>query len=82
MDGIRTERRGGTVEITIDRPKANAIDSATSRALGESFAGFRDEPELRVAILTAAGERFFPGGTWSPPRRATPRNGVSEGSPA
>ena len=59
MDGIRTERRGGTLEITIDRPKANAIDSATSRALGESFAGFRDEPELRVAILTAAGERFF-----------------------
>jgi crotonobetainyl-CoA hydratase len=59
MDGIRTERRGGTLEITIDRPKANAIDSATSRALGKAFAGFRDEPELRVAILTAAGERFF-----------------------
>jgi crotonobetainyl-CoA hydratase len=59
MDGISTERRGGTLEITIDRPKVNAIDSATSRALGDSFAGFRDEPELRVAILTAAGERFF-----------------------
>jgi crotonobetainyl-CoA hydratase len=59
MDGIRTERRGGTLEVTIDRPKANAIDSATSRALGEAFVGFRDDPELRVAILTAAGERFF-----------------------
>jgi crotonobetainyl-CoA hydratase len=62
MDGIRTERRGGTVEITIDRPKANAIDSATSRALGEAFVGFRDDPELRVAILTGAGERFFSAG--------------------
>lgn len=59
MDGVRTERRGGTLEVTIDRPKANAIDSATSRALGEAFVGFRDDPELRVAILTAAGERFF-----------------------
>ena len=59
MDGIRTERRGATLEVTIDRPKANAIDSATSRALGEAFVGFRDDPELRVAILTAAGERFF-----------------------
>jgi crotonobetainyl-CoA hydratase len=59
MHGIRTERRGGTLEVTIDRPKVNAIDSATSRALGEAFVGFRDDPELRVAILTAAGERFF-----------------------
>lgn len=59
MDGVRAERRGGTLEVTIDRPKANAIDSATSRALGEAFVGFRDDPELRVAILTAAGERFF-----------------------
>jgi crotonobetainyl-CoA hydratase len=59
MDGICTERRERTLEITIDRPKANAIDSATSRALGEAFAGFRDDPELRVAILTAAGKRFF-----------------------
>jgi crotonobetainyl-CoA hydratase len=62
MDGIRTERRAGTLEVTIDRPKANAIDSATSRALGEAFAGFRDDDELRVAILTAAGERFFSAG--------------------
>jgi crotonobetainyl-CoA hydratase len=59
MHGIRTERRGGTLEVTIDRPKVNAIDSATSRALGEAFVGFRDDPELRVAVLTAAGERFF-----------------------
>jgi crotonobetainyl-CoA hydratase len=62
MDGIRTERRAGTLEVTIDRPKANAIDSATSRALGEAFAGFRDDDELRVAILTAAGDRFFSAG--------------------
>ena len=56
---IRTERRGAVLEVTIDRPKANAIDAATSRIMGDVFAGFRDDPQLRVAILTAAGEKFF-----------------------
>ncbi|MBI2719228.1 MAG: crotonobetainyl-CoA hydratase [Rhizobiales bacterium] len=56
---IRTTRRGPVLEVTIDRPKANAIDAATSRIMGETFAGFRDDPLLRVAILTAAGEKFF-----------------------
>jgi crotonobetainyl-CoA hydratase len=53
------ERRGRVLEVTIDRPKANAIDAATSRIMGETFANFRDDPELRVAILTGAGEKFF-----------------------
>jgi crotonobetainyl-CoA hydratase len=56
---IRTERRGPVLEVTIDRPKANAIDAPTSRIMGEVFAGFRDDPELRAAILTGAGEKFF-----------------------
>ena len=56
---IRTERLGAVLEVTIDRPKANAIDAPTSRIMGETFAKFRDDPELRVAILTAAGEKFF-----------------------
>ncbi len=62
MERIRAERRGATLEVTIDRPKANAIDAATSRELGEAFTGFRDDPELRVAILTGAGDRFFSAG--------------------
>lgn len=56
---VRTERRGAVLEVTLDRPKANAIDTATSRELGEIFTGFRDDPELRVAIITGAGEKFF-----------------------
>ena len=62
MEGIRIERRGATLELTIDRPKANAIDSATSQAMGEAFIAFRDDPELRVAIVTGAGDRFFSAG--------------------
>lgn len=56
---IRTERRGRVLEVTIDRPKANAIDAATSRIMGDTFANFRDDPGLRAAILTATGEKFF-----------------------
>lgn len=56
---IKTERRGPVFEVTLDRPKANAIDLATSRVMGDAFAEFRDDPELRVAIITGAGEKFF-----------------------
>ncbi len=59
QEPIRTERRGRVLEVTLDRPKANAIDAATSRRMGEVFAGFRDDPELRVAIVTGGGEKFF-----------------------
>ncbi|MGE4610807.1 MAG: carnitinyl-CoA dehydratase [Paracoccaceae bacterium] len=56
---IKTRREGGILEVTLDRPKANAIDLATSRLMGQIFADFRDDPELRVAIITGAGEKFF-----------------------
>ena len=61
-EAIRSARRGAVLEITIDRPKANAIDAATSRDLGSAFLALRDDPELRVAIVTGAGERFFSAG--------------------
>ena len=56
---IRMTRRGAVLEVTLDRPKANAIDLATSRRMGEVFVAFRDDLDLRVALLTAAGEKFF-----------------------
>ena len=59
---LHLNRRGGVLEVTLDRPKANAIDGATSRRMSKVFASFRDDPELRVAILTAAGDRFFSAG--------------------
>ena len=59
MDPIKTRRDGAILEVTLDRPKANAIDLATSRIMGQVFAEFRDDPDLRVAILTGGGEKFF-----------------------
>lgn len=56
---IKTHREGGILLVTLDRPKANAIDLETSRIMGEVFAGFRDDPALRVAIITGSGEKFF-----------------------
>ncbi len=61
-DEVRVVRDDHILEITIDRPKVNAIDSATSRKLGEAFVMLRDDPELRVAIITAAGNRVFSAG--------------------
>jgi crotonobetainyl-CoA hydratase len=61
-DGIHTTTAGAVLEVTIDRPKANAIDLEASRRLNEVFSRFRDDPGLRVAIVTGAGERFFSAG--------------------
>ena len=58
-NSVVTDRRGVVLQVTLDRPKANAIDVATSRELGDVFAGFRDDPELRVAIITGGGDKFF-----------------------
>lgn len=56
---IKTRRDGSILEVTLDRPKANAIDLHTSREMGKVFATFRDDPDLRVAIITGGGEKFF-----------------------
>ncbi len=61
-DVITTRREGSILEVTLDRPKANAIDLKTSRLMGEVFQDFRDDPELRVAIVCTAGDRFFSAG--------------------
>ena len=58
---MKLERRGHVLEMTLDRPKANAIDAATSRQMAEAVAMFRDDPDLWVGILTGTG-RFFSAG--------------------
>jgi len=59
---VQVEHRGRVLEVTLDRPKVNAIDIVTSRLLGEAFVELRDDPELRVGIVTAAGDRVFSAG--------------------
>jgi crotonobetainyl-CoA hydratase len=58
-DSVKTNILGHVLEVTLDRPKANAIDLKTSKVMGDIFCDFRDNPNLRVAIITGAGEKFF-----------------------
>src|SRR6202162_340545 len=58
-DGVNVTKAGDILEVTIDRPKANAIDLAASRRLNDVFTSFRDDESLRIAIITGAGDRFF-----------------------
>lgn len=62
MDAVRIQRRGRVLEVTLDRPKVNAIDAATSVALGDAFRRLQDDDGLSVGIVTGAGERFFSAG--------------------
>ena len=61
-DVIQTRTERHIFEVTLDRPKANAIDLVTSQRMGETFKSFRDDPELRVCIVRTAGEKFFSAG--------------------
>ncbi len=60
--GIKVTRDGAVLEVRLDRPKANAIDLAASRALNDIVEEFRDDDALRIAIITGTGERFFSAG--------------------
>ena len=59
---VLCERHGAVLLITLNRPKANAIDAPTSHAMGEAFIDFANDPSLRVAVITGSGERFFSAG--------------------
>lgn len=61
-DVVKINIVGGIFELTLDRPKANAIDLVTSRLMGDAFQEFRDNPDLRVAIVRTAGDKFFSAG--------------------
>ena len=56
---VNINRNGSVFELILNRPKANAIDLKTSQLMGETFKKFRDYPNLRVAIITGAGSKFF-----------------------
>ncbi|MGH2373079.1 MAG: enoyl-CoA hydratase-related protein [bacterium] len=56
----RVERAGPLITITLDRPEVrNALHRAASDELDEIWTAYEVDPELRVAILTGAGDRAF-----------------------
>lgn len=61
MSAVQLDRRDDILIITLDRPKANAINVATSLELYRAFETLNDDPALRVGIITGSG-RFFSAG--------------------
>jgi enoyl-CoA hydratase len=54
------DKRGEIAYITLNRPEVhNAIDRATDELLFEAWSDFRADPNIRIAILTGAGEKAF-----------------------
>jgi enoyl-CoA hydratase/carnithine racemase len=58
------EKKGPLAYVTINRPeRLNACDFETYGLLADIWIEFRDDPALRVAIFTGAGERAFCAGS-------------------
>lgn len=57
---VRLDIDESVATVTLDRPeKRNALDAAHYAALSEAFVEVRDNPEIRCAIVTGAGDRAF-----------------------
>jgi enoyl-CoA hydratase/carnithine racemase len=62
--GIHFTKDGPLARVAIDRPQVlNALSRAAHAALSSVWDEVRDDPEVRVAILTGAGSRAFCAGT-------------------
>lgn len=61
-DKVLYEKNGEIATITLNRPeRKNAIDLEVHHRLREIWTDFRDDPALRVAILTGSGDAFCAG---------------------
>lgn len=64
MSKVLFEKKGAIAYVTINRPeRLNACDYETYGLLADIWQEFRDDPALRVAILTGTGERAFSAGS-------------------
>ena len=59
-EDLKVEHRDGIATITINRPdNGNMFRRRTTVELAEALRQLRDDPDLRIGILTGAGDRFF-----------------------
>lgn len=57
---LLVERLDGVATLTLDRPqRRNALSATLVAALRSALAEVRDDPDVRVVVLTGAGERAF-----------------------
>jgi enoyl-CoA hydratase/carnithine racemase len=63
FENILYTKKGAIAFITVNRPKVlNALNAATMQELRVAFTAARNDPEVRVVILTGAGEKAFVAG--------------------
>jgi enoyl-CoA hydratase len=57
---VRTDREGHVLTLTIDRPEArNALNAEVLQGLVDGLTAAIGDPEVRVVVLTGAGDRAF-----------------------
>ncbi len=62
-ENVLLERRGRIALITINRPdKLNALNIATRKELADALDELRNDEEIRVVVITGAGEKAFVAG--------------------
>lgn len=61
-DEVSVEINHQVVEITINRPPANAINPAVSNAIYAALSKLQQDENLRVGIITGSGDRIFSAG--------------------
>jgi enoyl-CoA hydratase/carnithine racemase len=62
MTDVTVEIDEHIATVTLDRPPVNAATNETFRELRDAFTSFDEDKDVRVAILTAAGDRAFMAG--------------------
>ena len=63
MDAVRFEARGAVAYITLNRPESlNTFNEALFHGLNGAIDRFRDDDNLKVAILSGEGKRAFSAG--------------------
>ena len=61
--GLKVEKKNRIAYITIDRPEAaNAMDMEVLEGLDAILKEYRDDDDLRAAIITGAGPKVFSAG--------------------
>src|SRR6476469_7503516 len=63
MENVKLEKKNAIAYVTIDRPKVlNALNMATMQELWQVFSDLKDDKQIRVVILTGAGDKAFVAG--------------------
>src|SRR3954451_10238551 len=60
MENLLLERDAGVATLTVNRPKVlNALNTQTLDELHRAILEVKQDPAIRVVILTGAGEKAF-----------------------